>query len=188
MHTCPDWLMLDMISALFPWRWFGSDLEFLFLTVSVLAWSGLTVGLKRDAMGSGLKLAVGLNLCRRDWLCHWTGVWPCCRIGRQSVKGTFVKTLTVLLAFQVHHGDILGGRGHLPAIPDSTSLVNAFGLPHHLASYLQHLTSALSFGTVCLQSSIDLWFSFIETVTWFAQWMQVGNIHGLNSHCLGSWN
>ena len=74
-------------------------------------------------------------------LCHWTGVWPCCRIGRQSVKGTFVKTLTVLLAFQVHHGDILGGRGHLPAIPDSTSLVNAFGLPHHLASYIQHLTS-----------------------------------------------
>ena len=75
---------------------------------------------------------------------------------RKHVKGTFVKTLTVLLAFQVHHGDILGGRGHLPAIPDSTSLVNAFGLPHHLASYLQHLTSALSFGTVCLQSSIDL--------------------------------
>ena len=61
---------------------------------------------------------------------------------RKHVKGTFVKTLTVLLAFQVHHGDILGGRGHLPAIPDSTSLVNAFGLPHHLASYIiQHLTS-----------------------------------------------
>ena len=70
----------------------------------------------------------------------------------------------VLLAFQVHHGDILGGRWHIPAIPDSTSLVNAFGLPHHLASYLQHLTSDISFGfgTVCLQSSIDLWFNSLK--------------------------
>ena len=122
------WHDLSAFSMKMVWEWFGFFFPYCFCLG--LKWADYRI--EKRCYGIGIKAGC---------LCHWTGVWPCCRIGRQSVKGTFVKTLTVLLAFQVHHGDILGGRGHLPAIPDSTSLVNAFGLPHHLASYIQHLTS-----------------------------------------------